>query len=256
LRILCEKPVRVRGRVIGGDRPLICVPLTKSEVPELEAEASAVAELAPDLVEWRADFFAGISNPQAVLSFLQKLREILGVIPLIFTCRSPREGGHGGFDDNFRREVLLAAIESGYIDLVDCELSSGEGMVGGVRQAARAARVKLILSYHDFVQTPPLGVMLEKLLKAEIWGADIAKIALMPKGPEDVLAVLAAAHKARSGPLSIPIIAISMGSLGILSRIAGGDFGSDVTFAAGVTSSAPGQVHVATLRKLWELWPR
>jgi len=256
LRVLCEKPVRVRGTIIGGTKPLICVPLTKTAMPDLVAEALAVSELAPDLVEWRADCYAAINSPEEVLGCLQRLREVLGVIPLIFTCRSAREGGQWGSDDNFRREVLLGAIESGYIDLVDCELSFGEGRVGEVRQAAKAAKVKLILSYHNFSETPSHFELLEKMLKAEFWGADIAKIAVMAKGPADVLAVLSAAHKARIGPLSIPLIAIAMGSLGMLSRVAGGDFGSDVTFAAGVTSSAPGQIHVATLRKLWELWPR
>jgi 3-dehydroquinate dehydratase-1 len=41
-----------------------------------------------------------------------------------------------------------------------------------------------------------------------------------------------------------------MGSMGIISRIAGGFFGSDVTFAAGKVSSAPGQIRIEELRNI------
>jgi 3-dehydroquinate dehydratase-1 len=44
------------------------------------------------------------------------------------------------------------------------------------------------------------------------------------------------------------MITIAMGEIGKISRLAGGIFGSDVTFAAGRESSAPGQMAFADLK--------
>jgi 3-dehydroquinate dehydratase-1 len=230
--------------------------LTCSEPEELYQEAQSVVELGPDLIEWRADNYSGINDAAMVESALRQLRSIIDDIPLIFTCRCSKEGGYRQLAAEERKKVLVYAANSGCADLIDCELGSGEDFVRDVGSAARENGTMLILSYHDFAFTPSEEFIVNKLATAERWGADIAKIALMPQSPSDVLSVLSAAWKARSEVLSIPAIVIAMGSLGLVSRIAGGDFGSDVTFAAGKNSSAPGQVHVRVLRQLWEIWPK
>ena len=47
-----------------------------------------------------------------------------------------------------------------------------------------------------------------------------------------------------------PVIAMSMGNLGSMSRIAGENFGSAVTFATVGKASAPGQFPVEELRMM------
>ena len=79
-------------------------------------------------------------------------------------------------------------------------------------------------------------------------GAHIAKAAVMPNSQRDVLVLLNATLKARTEALQIPIITMSMGKLGIVTRIAGGLFGSDITFAAGKEASSPGQIPIGKLR--------
>jgi 3-dehydroquinate dehydratase-1 len=64
------------------------------------------------------------------------------------------------------------------------------------------------------------------------------------------------ACEARRQHLKIPLVAISMGSLGAISRIAGGLFGSDITFASGIKASAPGQLPLDDLKKAWKALPR
>lgn len=71
----------------------------------------------------------------------------------------------------------------------------------------------------------------------------------MPKGYQDVLTLLGATLKARSQALDIPLITISMAQEGLVSRMAGGLFGSDITFALGQASSAPGQIPIGELRQ-------
>jgi 3-dehydroquinate dehydratase-1 len=69
----------------------------------------------------------------------------------------------------------------------------------------------------------------------------------MPKGPEDVLTLLAATHRA-SQTVAIPLITMAMGGVGSLSRIMGWVYGSAATFAVGKSSSAPGQIAIEELR--------
>ena len=75
----------------------------------------------------------------------------------------------------------------------------------------------------------------------------------MPKSEEDVLAVLSATLAVRRKYPDTPIISMSMGPLGAVTRIVGGLFGSDLTFAVGSQASAPGQIPVNELRKCFEV---
>jgi 3-dehydroquinate dehydratase-1 len=64
-----------------------------------------------------------------------------------------------------------------------------------------------------------------------------------------VLTLLSATSRARNGKVQIPIVTIAMGVRGKITRIAGGLFGSDITFAVGMESSAPGQLPIAELKQ-------
>jgi 3-dehydroquinate dehydratase-1 len=69
----------------------------------------------------------------------------------------------------------------------------------------------------------------------------------MPQSPQDVLTLLGATYEA-SQTLTVPLISMSMGGLGSLSRTMGWLYGSAATFAVGESSSAPGQIAVDDLR--------
>ncbi len=58
-----------------------------------------------------------------------------------------------------------------------------------------------------------------------------------------MLVLLQATEEARQ-EVEIPLITMSMGALGAITRLAGGLFGSAVTFAVGRQSSAPGQIPI------------
>ena len=51
----------------------------------------------------------------------------------------------------------------------------------------------------------------------------------------------------------MPLITMSMGNIGIISRIAGEVFGSCVTFGAGKQTSAPGQIPWKELQEVMEV---
>ena len=242
--------ISVKDRIIGGSKVMICVPLMAATREALLHQAKAVSALAPDIMEWRIDGFEGVDDLDTCLDVLATLRTEIGAIPLLFTCRVKAEGGQQEIDAETRLRLLKAALRSGHIDLVDVELSNGAAFIQTVRKAAQQFGTKLILSYHNFNDTPETAVLLQTLAQARQMGADIAKAAVMPHGPNDVLTLLDATLKARTQEnLQIPLVTIAMGSEGRISRVAGGVFGSDITFAAGETASAPGQIHISELRQ-------
>ena len=62
------------------------------------------------------------------------------------------------------------------------------------------------------------------------------------------MTLLAATFEASQSLLDIPLISMSMGPYGSISRMVGGVFGSALTFAVGKSSSAPGQMPIEELR--------
>lgn len=253
MRPQCKNALTIRGKVLGGPAPLICLPLVATDSASLLDQAREVQALGPDAIEWRVDKFDAVRDPEAVLEALPVLRGAIGDIPLIFTCRVIHEGGFQEIDEGDRVRLNEAVIASGMVDLVDTEISNGEAMVGALRHACRRKASKLILSYHNFQETPDENFLLDRLSEAQKLGGDVAKVAVMPKSYGDVLTLLRATYTARTELLDIPIITMSMGGEGALTRIAGGFFGSDLTFAIGKASSAPGQIHIGDLRKAWSV---
>jgi 3-dehydroquinate dehydratase-1 len=239
-----------RGAVAGGRVPAVCVSLLGTGVAELVAEARAAIAAGADVVEWRADGLSDLGIPGQAEAAAASLRAALGDVPLIATLRSAREGGREtGLTERQSLAVLEALARSGAADYVDVEIAVGEAAVSAVRAAARTAGTRVIGSSHEFAGTPPEPQILARFRRAAELGADAAKVAVMPAGPRDVLALLAATEAA-ARELPIPVIGIAMGQAGLASRVFGAAFGSALTFAAGRSASAPGQLPVAELVRI------
>lgn len=254
MRLQSKRTLKLRDKILGGPVPLICLPLVATDQAALLDQAREVCSFTPDVIEWRVDKFE-VLNTETVLAALGALRETIGNIPLIFTCRVVHEGGFQEIAAEDRLRLNKAAIASGQADLIDTEMSNGEAMVAGMKAACQKAGCPLILSYHNFDETPDEAFILDRLVTAGRLGADVAKTAVMPKTYKDVLTLLSATYTARTEHLEIPIITMSMGAEGGITRIAGGLFGSDLTFALGKASSAPGQIPIADLRRAWTALP-
>ncbi|WP_379163734.1 type I 3-dehydroquinate dehydratase [Paenibacillus sp. sgz5001063] len=248
--------VTVRNVTLGEGVPKICVPLVGATVSELVTEAKSLKELAPDLVEWRSDFFAQVEDLAAVQQTLSELSSVLPDIPLIFTFRSKQEGGERAITEEDYIRLNQAAAESGHVDIIDVELFKGDDLVRDLIAAAHACGVFVIVSNHDFHGTPSQEEIISRLCKAQELGGDLPKIAVMPQHAGDVLTLLAATHTMREQYADRPIITMSMAGEGVISRLAGEIFGSALTFGAAHKPSAPGQVAVTELRGVLELLHR
>ncbi|MDJ0831844.1 MAG: type I 3-dehydroquinate dehydratase [Desulfobacterales bacterium] len=249
MRLPCKNKVAVKDRTIGGAIPLICLPLVAKEKAVLLRQAEELRPLAPDLIEWRIDGFDDVKDIDVCLQTLADLRAAMQSVPLIFTCRIDTEGGIQKISQEKRLKLIRAAIQTGIPDIVDIELCNDTNFIGTILKDAKQYGSKVILSFHDFEKTPEEADILDRLVQAQNMGAHIAKAAVMPNNHNDIMVLLNATLKARTETLQIPIITMSMGKLGLVTRIVGGLFGSDITFAMGKDASSPGQIPVEDIRK-------
>lgn len=242
--------IKVRNLEIGTGIPKICVPIVGSTASDILKEAEHLLTLPVDLVEWRADYFEDVFQIASVLNLLGKLRDVLGTLPLLMTFRTKQEGGEKSIDRNYYISLIKNSISSGCIDLIDVELFSGDALAKELVDFAHECNVKVILSNHDFEKTPAKEDLLSRLVKMQELGADLPKIAVMPQSKKDVLTLLAVTEEMASSHSDTPVITMSMSKDGVISRLCGEYFGSAVTFGAAGRASAPGQVEVATLKKM------
>lgn len=244
----------MKSKVIGeGTTPLICTPLVGKTKEMILVELFNVLIKKPDIIEWRADFFEGIANTNAVITIAKEIKEIMGNIPIIFTIRSIREGGQPiVLSDRQAIDLTIAICTNTSVEYVDCELSNTLEHFEQLREVAQANNTKVIASFHNFSLTPTKDLLLQKLTQAETYGADVAKVAVMPQSLEDVL-LLCSVTLAAKNKLKIPVITMSMGAIGAVSRMFGGVFGSAVSFAVGQNSSAPGQVPIEDLETIFRI---
>ncbi len=242
--------VTVRKVTLGQGKPKICVPLMGKNQEEIERAAKEVKKLPADLVEWRADGFSDVLSAQAVVQSLALIRRILGEdVPVLFTVRTKKEGGAANLSAQEYSRCAYSAIEGG-ADLLDVEMSAGKETVFAIIQEAHRQGKKVILSSHDFSCTPKEEEMLSRLCRMQEWGADITKLAVMPKDASDVLRLLSVTLAMKETYADRPFITMSMGKDGLISRLCGETFGSCLTFGCGTKASAPGQMEARALRNV------
>ena len=169
--------------------------------------------------------------------------------PLLATIRTASEGGTWSVTDDVYAELLSAIAKSGLAEALDVEIARHPAAISSVLEATEASGIPVVFSRHYFEATPPreaMLAMLEYMTTLAPPQRAIAKLAVMPQCPEDVLALLSASLDAKRR-LEHPLITIAMGHLGRVSRLAGEVFGSDASFATVGPQSAPGQLSASTL---------
>ncbi|MDD4612804.1 MAG: type I 3-dehydroquinate dehydratase [Synergistaceae bacterium] len=244
-----KKPIEARGKVLGGLKPLVCIPLVGKTREEILGEAGNIPDIAPDIIELRVDAWEFVEDTAASISMIRDVRKAVGEIPVILTCRGHWEGGFKKVSDSAKFSLYRKAAEEGLVDFLDVELIYGDEKIRETLAMIANYPVSLIVSSHDFEKTPPKEVLFSTLAAQIRAGAHVAKLAAMPRSEEDVLALLSATLLVRREYPDIPLITMSMGGIGAVSRVTGGLFGSDLTFAVGSKASAPGQIPAADLKQ-------
>lgn len=248
-----SKYVEVRGVKIGEGVPKICVPIVGKTKEEILAAARSFEDVALDVVEWRVDWFEGVFDFAQVEDVLKDLRAALGNTPILMTFRTSKEGGEKAIEPEAYAELNIKAAQTGYVDLIDVEIFTGDEIVKKIIDGAHAAGVKVVASNHDFFKTPAKADIIYRLRKMQDMNADIPKIAVMPQNRKDVLTLLAATEEMATNYADRPIITMSMAGTGVISRLCGEVFGSSMTFGAAKKASAPGQMGVNDLSTVLDL---
>lgn len=245
------KTVDLGQVVLGEGRPKIIAPIVARTAPEILEAGKKARVSACDLVEWRLDFFDDVSDFDEVVSLSHALKKQVDK-PLLITFRTEKEGGVRPFATADYFALYRQLLTEGALDLLDVELFMPEDDVTSIVALAHEQDVKVVMCHHDFHKTPHKEELVERLVAMQDKGADICKIAVMPQSERDVLTLLTASLEAKAC-LMCPLIAISMGQLGTISRLAGELFGSVATFGTIEQASAPGQLAVNRLQELLSL---
>ena len=250
----------------GDYIPKICVPIVGRTDEEILAQSDAInAETARiaglglrphpvvEMIEFRADYYDHVTNQTLLTDLLRKLREKHPDQLLLFTYRSEEEGGELRHDraENMIDDISAWAMVSGYIDLLDIEVMSGNYRVVRNATKARDLGIGVVMSYHNFEETPHTSDMENLLWDMEQLGGDILKLAVTPRNHFDVDRVLELTETVTRGssshPISRPVVLISMKDLGVETRISGARTGSAFTFGLVGTGSAAGQLALEDL---------
>lgn len=234
--------LKVRNLVLGEGIPAVCIPNVGKNREEIISLTKKYKNMPMDLMEWRADWFDEVENTEKVMEVLKEVRKTLGDTPLLFTFRTKKEGGVCELDVNAYVSLNKAVAASKMADLIDVEIFTGDELVTDLIAAIHGCNTKVVASNHDFDKTPAKADIIYRLRKMQDMGADIPKIAVMPRNKKDVLTLLAATEEMASDYADRPIITMSMAGMGSISRLACEVFGSCLTFGSGDQASAPGQI--------------
>lgn len=239
----------------------ICVPVMGKNTEELLKQAKAVVDMHPDIIEWRVDYLSIKNEEQGycyVHKVAKKLRRITKNIPLIYTLRTEDEGGNTDIDWSLYKRYIINAVICGDAEFFDVEIYGNRERVHELFDELKSVdneikgKYKIIGSSHHFDRTPSEAEMKEILKITNELGADICKLAVMPQKKEDVDSLISVSQKMKE-KLNVPIITMSMGELGAVTRVCTKLTGSCITFASGVNSSAPGQIELNMLKKLLKI---
>ncbi len=152
-------------------------------------------------------------------------------VPKIATCRADKTGLV------VQREKLMKAIELGS-SYVDIEIEVPDEQRNEIVAFAREHNCRVIISYHNFENTPPLQELFAIANDCYSKGADVAKVVTTINNDYENACILALYS------LNRPMVALGMGEKGKITRIIAPFMGAEFSFAASDegAGTAPGQI--------------
>lgn len=243
----------VKGVTFGTGKPKVCIPIVKRTANEMIAEAKKLRDIDCDVVEIRLDYYKEELNEENVVALLKSVKHQLDK-PIIATIRSKKEGGELPITKEKYKELVQAMISHQATDFIDIEYSCGHEIVKQLMKCANENHIATILSSHYFFDTPTKEEMITLLQTMQQLGANLPKLAVMPQTEQDVLTLMEATIEMKQKYKKTPIVTMSMGKLGAITRISGGFTGSAMTFAMHEEASAPGQIPCDELNHILQLF--
>jgi 3-dehydroquinate dehydratase/shikimate dehydrogenase len=220
--------------------PRICVALGLSTPSQLNRAAEAEYKDGNTFLEFRLDY---LRDPSAGINLIRSFHKHYPEVHLLATCRLKQN--HGRFTGTIDQQIAILqdAAKAGAAAL-DLEIESAERAKVGALMLHDLA--SLIISYHNFQNTPALDPVLRRLQRIP---AAAYKIATTACKPSDNLRLLQFAREHRD----VRLITLAMSEIGTPSRVLAPSLGSAFTYAAPLEceSTAPGQLSAKVMHTLF-----
>ncbi|HGZ3530235.1 TPA: type I 3-dehydroquinate dehydratase [Streptococcus pneumoniae] len=208
-----------------------------------EAQAlDATRYLDADIIEWRADYLP----KEAILQVAPAIFEKFAGRELVFTLRTRSQGGEIDLSPEEYIHLIKEVAQFYQPDYIDFEYYSYKDVFEEMLDFPN-----LVLSYHNFQETPEN--MMEILSELTILNPKLVKVAVMAHTEQDVLDLMNYTRGFKTLNPEQEYVTISMGKVGKVSRITADVTGSSWSFASLDEVSAPGQISLASMKKIREI---
>jgi 3-dehydroquinate dehydratase I len=169
----------------------------------------------------------------------------LSARPLLLTVRDAAEGGRRRLHLDERKRLFLEFLP--HASFLDVEIASLTKLPG-VLAAARRTRVGLVASFHDFDGTPTVRKLSALAGRAVAAEAEVFKIATTTNDSGALARLLEFIGTEKR----LPVAAMGMGKLGLVSRLSLAAAGSILNYVSLGSAAAPGQWPAELFRRRWQ----
>jgi 3-dehydroquinate dehydratase type I len=217
-------------------KPKICIPVMGKSLKEFLQNLEKVQKMS-DCIELRMDSIEEFQATDIETIHMAVRKEA------IFTYRHPQSGGYTKIDEPTRIQYLQKALDLGF-DYVDVEIETFDR-----KYFHGTTKTKLIISYHNFIETPSYMDLIKIVDNMRSYYPNILKVATMVTKETDIITLT------RILVNKLPkdqMIVLGMGDEGRITRIITPLLGGYLTFASSETgSSASGQIDIKTLIEIY-----
>lgn len=221
--------------------PRYCLPIQSGDSVEIERIIANHRGTYSSFEFW-LDLISN-SSPE----YVAKLSQELGSAA-IFLFRRPNLEPISLSADHRKELIKVLANSKSYLDL---DLKTQTDDLAGYR--ALSASNPLILSYHNYTETPPADVLREIAAELSAESPTIVKLSTFCKTAKDAITLLSLQQELQAAGRRVTVL--GMGEYGSVTRIFGSLWGNEIIFAP-VTkeaASAPGQLTRDELEMIFSL---
>ena len=214
-----------------------CVSIAE-KTPKKLKQTLAKALKKSDYAEIRFDFL----NPDLVPEALHLIRKDSG--RCVSTLRPIREGGKFSGSEKNRISIikLIAEYDPFLLDIEYNTLRKNRNL----QRYLKNTDTSLLVSWHNFKQTPTVPVLKKKLLEMKKFSSNI-KIVTMARSVNDGSRILSLYNNSKN----VKLIAFSMGNFGKMSRLLCLLLGSPYTYVSLGKPIAPGQFSLDEVKSIF-----
>jgi 3-dehydroquinate dehydratase-1 len=229
----------LKNKLKTNRRDKICVSLIPRNISDLQKKIDKADCFKPELIEVRTDYLDNWN-----ISILKECIKV-NLEKCILTCRSEKQEGFFRGQEKDRIKIIekLVEIQPAFIDLEIETLKEKNYLI----KTALKNNVKIIVSWHDFSNTPSLSKLKTIFGESRELG-DLVKIVPTAKKILDNLKIFKLYEEAKKGKL----ISFCMGIKGFLSRILCTRLGAPFTYAALDEKTGAGQISIWEMRKFYD----